>query len=395
MRTHARNLTLSKKYEYSDTSKEGGTNMEKMMKLNFRVDGEVYQSVSVEKGEAVMAIDPPQKEGHRFVRWEGLPDKGVPGKEYTVDAIYEVESYTITFKVDGVEVGKCTLPYGAKVELPDVSTLIGDKVFKGWTNPVDVMPAGDLVVEGVTEPATFRFTMLVDDEVFATYDFPAGADLSDLPTPEREGHDFSGWNKNYKKMPHSNITIKGRFKAHIHTLTFEIEDEMKFSKSLPFGAPIRALGMPVREGYTFTGWGYVPATMPDEDLYFKGRFEMNAHVLKFILEGKLIYQSTIPFGTPIKPLEVETKEGYMFSGWRGLPKTMPDADFTVEGKYYVRKYKAVYMVDGVEYRKQTVAYGAALELEAPPEQEGRTFSGWQNAPDTMPAEDIVIVGQFE
>ena len=42
----------------------------------------------------------------------------------------------------------------------------------------------------------------------------------------------------------------------------------------------------------------------------------------------------------------------------------------------------------------SVEFGAEIELPTPPEKEGHTFSGWLGVPDTMPAEDIVIEGKF-
>lgn len=360
--------------------------MEKMMKLNFIVDGEIYQSVSVEKGEQVIAIDPPAKEGYRFVRWDGLPDTGAGGKEVSAVAVYEAELYEVTVILDDNTLSSEKLPFGAPITLPQ-----GEYE---WTDACDTVPAHDLVIRGSSEPATYTLTMLVDGELFGSYRFPAGADLTGLPTPEKIGHDFSGWNKKYKVMPHSNLTVKGRYKPHRHTLSFVIEDEMEFTKKVDFGTPIRALGNPLRENFSFSGWGDIPATMPDHDLIFKGRFSLNARQLRFVLDGQLIYESTLDVGAPIKAPETPVREGYMFSGWRGLPKTMPDRDFTAEGKYYLRKYKLVYMVDGEVYEKQQIPFGAPVEKLRAPEKEGFRFSGWSDIPASMPAEDVVVTGFF-
>ena len=134
--------------------------------------------------------------------------------------------------------------------------------------------------------------------------------------------------------------------------------------------------------------------MPDHDLVFTGKFEINTHVLRFILDGRLIYESTLDVGTPIKAPETPQREGYMFSGWRGLPKTMPDEDYTAEGRYYLRKFKIVYMLDGEEYGRDTLAFGAPITALPAPEKEGMHFSGWSEIPVTMPAEDLVVSGSF-
>ncbi|MBO5788901.1 MAG: InlB B-repeat-containing protein [Clostridia bacterium] len=368
--------------------------MENMMQLHFRVDGEVYQTVTVEKGELVMPISAPEKEGHRFVRWDNLPEKSTAGKEVTVDAVYEACTYVATFVLDDTVLEERTLAYGAPVAepaLPDME----DKTFLGWENLPATMPAGDIKVEGKTEPLTFSYTMMVDDEVFATYQFAAGADMTGLPIPEKEGHTFSGWNKNYKKMPHSNLTVRGTLTPHPHSVVFEIDDEMKFVRDLHYGDAIRPIGIPSRPNHSFVGWENVPEVVPDEDLHFHGHFEINSHTLRFMLEDHLIYEAVHEAGSPIKAPEVEPREGYMFSGWRGLPKKMPDCDYTAEGRYYVKKYKLVFQVDGEEYDVQTVAFGAPVTPPEAPQKEGLTFSGWDNVPDTMPADDVVVVGSFK
>ena len=367
--------------------------MESLMTLHFRVDGEIYQTVSVEKDEKIMPINAPQKEGHRFVRWEHLPEKSVAGKELTVDAVYEKLSYTLTFVLDGNEISQQSVMFGEAISTPEVAVPEG-KVFVGWKNLPDTMPGQDLRLEGEIEPERFTFTFMVDDEVYAVREFPAGATVEGVEIPTKEGHDFSGWNKNYKKMPHSNLTVRGYLTPHVHSVVFEIDGEMKFRRSLPFGSDIRPIGIPSRPNHSFIGWEDVPATMPDEDLEFHGHFVINQRTLRFMLEDRLILETTLNAGATVKAPEVEAREGYMFSGWRGLPKKMPDCDYTAEGRYYAKKFKVSYMVDGEEVNSQTVAFGAPIPPVDAPSQEGKTFGGWQNLPETMPADDVVVVAEF-
>lgn len=366
--------------------------MEKSMKLIFRADGTVFQTATVEKGERVMAIDPPEKEGYRFVEWRGLPSKSIPGREVTVDAVYEPQEYNAVFKVDGKEISSFRVRFGDPVAAP-VTDAEKQPDFSGWKGIPETMPAHDILVTATTVPVTYSLTMLVGDEVFGSYQFPAGADLTGLPTPQKPGHDFSGWNKNYKKMPHSNLTVRGTYKPHRHTLTYVIEDEMNFVRKMDFGAPIRPLVDPVRPNYTFSGWGDAPETMPDHDLTFTGRFTLNTRTLRFVLDDQLIYESVLHVGDPIKPPKITTREGYMFSGWRGLPKAMPDEDYTAEGRHYLRKYKLTYLLDGKVYKKESLTFGAPVERLPAPEGDGR-FSGWSDIPTTMPAADVEIVGSF-
>ena len=53
--------------------------------------------------------------------------------------------------------------------------------------------------------------------------------------------------------------------------------------------------------------------------------------------------------------------------------------------FEVNVYKLTYVVDGEEYKTVDVAYGTAIEPEAAPVKEGHSFSGWEGLPETMPA----------
>jgi hypothetical protein len=52
------------------------------------------------------------------------------------------------------------------------------------------------------------------------------------------------------------------------------------------------------------------------------------------------------------------------------------------------------VIDGETYKTYEVEYGAAIKIEPDPTKEGFDFSGWDNVPQTMPAEDVTITGTF-
>ncbi len=58
-------------------------------------------------------------------------------------------------------------------------------------------------------------------------------------------------------------------------------------------------------------------------------------------------------------------------------------------------YSLIYKVDGNEYKTYKLQEGAAITPEPTPTKEGYKFSGWSYIPKTMPAEDVTIIGLFE
>ena len=111
--------------------------------------------------------------------------------------------------------------------------------------------------------------------------------------------------------------------------------------------------------------------------------------------GTPIESITQDYGSVVTPPANPTKEGYTFMGWNpALPETMPSNDLTVTALWEINKYNLVYVVDGVEYHRSEVEYGAAITAIEEPTKPGYTFSGWSEIPETMPAEDVTVTGSF-
>ena len=121
---------------------------------------------------------------------------------------------------------------------------------------------------------------------------------------------------------------------------------------------------------------------------------INSYTLKYVVDGVTYRTYQIQEGATITPEAMPTKEGYTFSGWSEIPQIMPSMDVTVTGSFIVNKYKLTYQVDGVEYKSYDVEYGATITPEAFPTKDGYTFSGWSEIPKTMPAKDVTVVGTF-
>ena len=74
----------------------------------------------------------------------------------------------------------------------------------------------------------------------------------------------------------------------------------------------------------------------------------------------------IEYGATIIPEAEPTKEGYTFSGWSEIPATMPAHDVTITGTFIINKYKLTYIVDGEVYKTYDIEYGASITPEAEP-----------------------------
>ena len=80
-----------------------------------------------------------------------------------------------------------------------------------------------------------------------------------------------------------------------------------------------------------------------------------------------------------------TKAKYVTNGWNKYFNNIEEMRNT---------FTLTYMVDGTVYKEYSIDSGAAISPEAEPTKEGYTFSGWSEIPETMPANDVTIIGSF-
>ena len=182
--------------------------------------------------------------------------------------------------------------------------------------------------------------------------------------------------------------------ARSYSLTYKVGGAEHYTEEVPYGTTLTPIAYPEREGHSFSGWTGLPLTMPAHDVEVTGSFTANTYKLVYKVDGEVYKTTEVTYGTAITPEEALTKEGHTFSGWSEIPATMPAYDVEVTGSFTVNTYKLVYKVDGEVYKQIDVTYGAAPATEAAPEKEGHTFSGWSDIPATMPANDVEVTGSF-
>ncbi|MDD6188733.1 MAG: S8 family serine peptidase [Clostridiales bacterium] len=102
--------------------------------------------------------------------------------------------------------------------------------------------------------------------------------------------------------------------------------------------------IPVREGYTFAGWStdreaespeYAPGGeyLADEDITLYALWRANTYRLIYQVDGAEYKTVEAKCGESIIPENDPVKPGYTFSGWNGIPETMPASDVTVSGTF--------------------------------------------------------------
>jgi len=361
-------------------------------KLIYMLDGQTYKTISYDYGDAITPEPAPTKEGYTFSGWSEIPET-MPAHDVTVTGLFSINSYKLTYTVNGEVYKTYDVEYGTAIT-PEAEPTKEGYTFSGWSEIPETMPAHDVTVIGTFSINSYKLTYVVDGVEYKSYDFEYGATITPEAEPTKEGYTFSGWSTIPETMPAHDVTITGTFIINKYKLTYIVDGEVYKSYDIEYGASITPEAEPTKEGYTFSGWSEIPATMPAYDVTITGSFTKGAYKLTYMLDGVVYKTISYDYGDAITPEPVPTKEGYTFSGWSEIPETMPAHDVMVTGTFSINKYKLTYTVDGEVYKTYEIEYGATITPEAEPAKEGYTFSGWSEIPATMPAHDVTVTGTF-
>jgi len=376
---------------YNDNGTSANVKVTKLFTLLYQVDGLDYKSFNVEYEAAIIPEAEPTKEGHTFSGWSEIPAT-MPAHDVTVTGTFKVNKYKLLYQIDGVDYKSYEVVYGTKIT-PEPAPAKEGYSFSGWNDIPATMPAHDVTVTGTFSINSYKLTYTVDGEVYKSYEIEFGASITPETEPSKEGYTFSGWSEIPATMPARDVTVTGTFKVNKYKLTYVVDGVEYKSYSVEYGTTITPEPAPTKEGYTFSGWSEIPETMPAHDVTVTGSFSINKYKLTYTVDGEVYKTYEIEYGATITPEAEPTKEGYTFSGWSTIPTTMPAYDVTVTGTFKVNKYKVNYFVDNNPYYTDMVEYGAIITPPNVPEREGYDFA-WVYIPDTMPAYDISIYGQY-
>ena len=354
--------------------------------ITYTINGAEYTAQTYEFGTAVSAPEYTVPEGHTFSGWD-IPET-MPAENLVLDAALTVNSYSITYTINGEEYTAQTYEFGAAVSAPEYTVPEGH-TFSGWNIP-ETMPAENLVLDAALTVNSYSITYTINGEEYTaqTYEFGAAVSAPEYTVPE--GHTFSGWNIP-ETMPAENLVLDAALTVNEYTVTYNINGEIYAIQVYAYGEEVFAPAYDVPDHFTFSGWD-TPATMPAENIVLDATLvEDGKYTVSFMVDGETYFTFTGYEGDAITVPENPEKLGYTFDAWDGMPEdgVLPAANITVTAVWIVNTYTITYKVNGEEYSIQTYEYGAAIITPAYDVPEGYTFSGW-SVPETMPAEDLVV-----
>jgi len=376
------------------------------------IDGYTYTEKHYGDKITAEMVPTVSKEGSRFLGWkvDGEGDYIVFPYEVTGDVtlkpIFGIESFIITWVVDGVTVHTDTLEFGDKVTEYDPGTKEGHK-FSGWDKEIPAtMPAEDLTISGTFDVQQYNAVFMVDGEVYDT----VPTDFGKIPVapadPKKDGYTFNGWTPALSEMTTDGAIYEANFSAGSTPYTVEIY-EMDLSGEYQITDTLDQTGETdatvtykpaTKTGFTVADSSVLSGKVTaDGKLVLVVKYSRNTYNLITVADG-VETKTPYYYGATIGEIEEPVKEGYKFSGWDAtVPATMPARDVTLNARFTINSYTITFNTDGGSaVAPITDNYGATIKAPADPTKEGYKFIGWdKEIPATMPAESYVITALWE
>ncbi|MBR3438871.1 MAG: leucine-rich repeat protein, partial [Clostridia bacterium] len=231
-------------------------------KVTWIIDGGVYQTDDVVFGGKITTPGLDDKEGYTFSGWSPAVAETVADEDYTYTASWSINSYTITYLLDGAEYETVvdTYEYNSTVTVRKVEIKGYD--VSAWTfKPALVngrMPAGNVVAKATATvnqyTITFRYGNVKGNEIYRTITQNYGTSINKkaVAAPNYPCWVFTGWSEDIpSKMPAENMTITAQWtkKVFDYSCRFGFDNsavsffgsEHKFVDILPF-VPLLVLG---------------------------------------------------------------------------------------------------------------------------------------------------------
>ncbi len=189
----------------------------------FYVDGGIYATVPTVFGQQIVLPADPTKTGYTFIEWVERVESAEKSDQVFVmdeegldfDAVFEVNSYTITFdSAGGTAVAPITQDFGTTVTAPAAPTKAGF-IFGGWlpTVPATMPAANTTCVAQWTAMPTSTITFdTAGGSVIAPITGYVGDAVTPPANPTKAGYIFAGWTPAIPAtFPQANITVTAQW----------------------------------------------------------------------------------------------------------------------------------------------------------------------------------------
>lgn len=217
----------------------------------------------------------------------------------TVYVKWTINSYTVTF-MDGKTVLKAEkVQHGSAAPEPKVPEKDG-KTFKGWDKDFSKVTS-DLTINAVYDVDTFTVTFKDGDTVLSiqTVEYEASAtapDIARLSPPE--GMHFAKWDKDFSKVT-EDIEVSAVYELNEYTVIFKNGETTLKTEMVKHGFAATAPNVYDTATKKFVEWDK-PFDNVTSDIIVNAKFETKKFTLTFInFDGTSVYTEEVEYGASI------------------------------------------------------------------------------------------------
>lgn len=218
----------------------------------------------------------------------------------TVYVKWTINKYTVTF-MDGEKVlaAFTNVPHGDTVTAPEVPEKDG-KTFSKWDKDFSKVTS-DLTINAVYDVDTFTVTFKDGEKVLETqtveYEAAATApDTARLSPPE--GMHFAKWDKDFSKVTES-IEVSAVYELNEYTVIFKNEETVISIQPVKHGFAATAPNVVDTATKKFVGWDKSFDNVTS-DIIVNAKFETKKFTLTFInFDGTSVYTAEVEYGASI------------------------------------------------------------------------------------------------
>lgn len=218
----------------------------------------------------------------------------------TVYVKWTINKYTVTF-MDGEKVLRAytNVPHGDTVTAPEVPEKDG-KTFSKWDKDFSKVTS-DLTINAVYDVNTFTVTFKDGEKVLETqkveYEAAATApDTARLSPPE--GMHFAKWDKDFSKVT-EDIEVSAVYELNVYTVTFKKGETTLTIRRVEHGSAATPPNVYDTATEKFVGWDKSFDNVTS-DLIVNAKLEKRKYTLTFInFDGTTVYTAEVEYGASI------------------------------------------------------------------------------------------------
>lgn len=203
------------------------------------MDGEKVLATftNVTHGETVTAPEVPEKDGKTFSKWD--KDFSKVTSDLTINAVYDVDTFTVTFK-DGEKLLETqTVEYEAAATAPDTARLSPPEGmhFAKWDKDFSKVTE-DIEVSAVYELNEYTVTFKNGETTITTKKVKHGFAATAPNVYDTATKKFVGWDKSFDNVT-SDIIVNAKWETKKFTLTFiNFDGTSVYTEEVEYGASI-------------------------------------------------------------------------------------------------------------------------------------------------------------